>query len=215
MLEQLFGSRTRIKLLKIFFGEPDKSFFIRELCRKSGERLNSIRRELANLQKMGVVKLHIQGDTNAKEDRGGSTSRKRTTKNVKQDQDVRKYFVIDHSFALFGELKNLILKSQLAIKKDLAEEVQRAGNIKLLLLTGFFVGDTSGGPDVFIVGSLNRDRLRRLVSKFEKIIGQEIKYTVLSLNDYHVRQSVTDKFLYNILSGKKIVVVNTLKELIL
>lgn len=216
MLEQLFGSRTRIKLLKIFFGEPDKSFFIRELCRKSGERLNSIRRELANLQKMGVVKLYIQGEGDTKaEDTDFGVQKQKTKKIKKQDQDLRKYFVIDHSFALFSELKNLILKSQLAIKKDLAEEVQKAGTIKLLLLTGFFVGDLGGGPDLLIIGSLNRDRLRRLVGKFEKIIGQEIKYTVLSLNDYHVRQSITDKFLYNIISGKKIVVVNKLKELML
>ncbi len=213
MLEQLFGSRTRIKLLKIFFGEPDKSFFIRELCRKSGERLNSIRRELANLQKMGVVRLLEDEENGGGVE--GANGKKKKEKGKKKDADLRKYFVIDHGFALFSELKNLILKSQLAIKKDLAEEIQRAGNIKLLLLTGFFVGETGGGPDLLIIGSLNRDRLRRLVGKFEKIIGQEIKYTVLSLNDYHVRQSITDKFLYNIISGKKIVVVNKLKELAL
>jgi len=209
MLEQLFGSRTRIKLLKIFFGEPEKSFFIRELCRKSGERLNSVRRELANLEKMGVVRLHVKGEESG-DDVSASNTKK--TKRKGKDLDSRKYFVIDHNFALFGELKHLVLKSQLAIKKDLAEEIQKLGTIKLLLLTGFFVGEMSG-PDLLVIGSLNRDRLKRTVGKFEKMIGQEIKYTILSLNDYQVRQSITDKFLYNILSGKKIVVVNKLKEL--
>lgn len=212
MLEQLFGSRTRIKLLKIFFGEPEKSFFIRELCRKSGERLNSVRRELANLEKMGVVRLHVRGEEESEQLDGGPKKLKRQKRGSK-DLDSRKYFVIDTHFALFNELKNLILKSQLAIKKDIAEEIQKAGTIRLFLLTGFFVGDLTGGPDMLIIGSLNRDRLKRLVSKYEKIIGQEIRYTVLSLHDYQIRQSITDKFLYNILSGKKIVVVNKLKEL--
>lgn len=209
MLEQLFGSRTRIKLLKIFFGEPEKSFFIRELVRKSGERLNSVRRELANLEKLGVVK-HVESEAGA----GDGKARIKKRKTPKKDLDQRKFYVIDHSFALFMELKNLVLKSQLAIKKDLSDEIQKSGNVKLLVLTGLFVGEPEG-PDLLIVGSLNRDRLRRLVGRFEKIIGQEIRYTMLSLNDFNLRQSVTDKFLYTILSGKKIVVVNKFKNLVL
>lgn len=205
MLEQLFGSRSRIKLLKIFFGEQERSFFIRELVRKSGERLNSVRRELSNLEKLGVVK-HVEPE----ESKSSGRSKKKRGKDV----DQKKYYVIDHNFALFSELKNLILKSQLAIKKDLSDEIQKAGSIRLLVLTGFFVGEPFG-PDLLIVGSLNRDRLKRLVGKFEKIIGQEIRYTMLSLNDYNLRQSVTDKFLYTILSGKKIVVVNKFKGLAL
>ena len=46
MLEHLFGSRTRVKLLKIFLSNPDKDYFVRELTRKIKERINSARREL-------------------------------------------------------------------------------------------------------------------------------------------------------------------------
>src|SRR3990167_11160821 len=55
MLEQLFGSRTRIKLLKIFLAQPTQLFFVRELTRAIGERINSVRREIANLIRLGVV----------------------------------------------------------------------------------------------------------------------------------------------------------------
>ena len=56
MLEQLFSSKTRVKLLKRFLNQKeDKDYFIRELTRVLGEHLNSIRRELTNLEDLGLV----------------------------------------------------------------------------------------------------------------------------------------------------------------
>ena len=55
MVDQLFGSKTRVKLLKFFFANQDQEFFVRELTRLLGEQINSIRRELINLADIGVV----------------------------------------------------------------------------------------------------------------------------------------------------------------
>ena len=59
MLEQLFGSRTRWKLLKLFLSHKDEAFYIRELTRLTDEKLNSIRRELANLEDWGIIKTSL------------------------------------------------------------------------------------------------------------------------------------------------------------
>ncbi len=200
MLEQLFGSRTRIKLLKVFFQEPGKSFYIRELTRKLGERINSIRREIANLGRLGVL-----------EDAPAPAGKLRSRKE-KSDQNKRKYYRIDFSFALYTELKNLILKSQLAIKKDLVDLIQKQGTVRVLLLTGFFLGEESP-TDILIVGSIQRQNVKRLIAKFEKMIGQELNYTFFSPQEFRLRHAMTDRFLYAILDGKKIVVVNKMKGL--
>jgi hypothetical protein len=45
MIEQLFGSKTRVKLLKLFFSNPNRSFYVREITRTIDEQINSVRRE--------------------------------------------------------------------------------------------------------------------------------------------------------------------------
>src|SRR5665213_3084882 len=55
MIEQLFGSKTRVKLLRLFYGNPNRSFYVREITRKIDEQINSVRRELANLLSIGII----------------------------------------------------------------------------------------------------------------------------------------------------------------
>src|SRR5579884_3111796 len=55
MIEQLFGSKTRVKLLQLFYSNPNRSFYVREITRKIGEQINSVRRELSNLLSIGII----------------------------------------------------------------------------------------------------------------------------------------------------------------
>ncbi|KKT48044.1 MAG: hypothetical protein UW40_C0055G0007, partial [Parcubacteria group bacterium GW2011_GWF2_44_17] len=56
MFEQIFGSKTRVQLITIFLRNPDKGFYVRELSRITGQYINSIRRELENLEHFGLLK---------------------------------------------------------------------------------------------------------------------------------------------------------------
>src|SRR5438034_9731944 len=55
MIEQLFGSKTRVKLLQLFYSNPNRSFYVREITRKVDEQINSVRRELSNLLNIGII----------------------------------------------------------------------------------------------------------------------------------------------------------------
>src|SRR5437868_13919458 len=55
MIEQLFGSKTRVKLLQLFYSNPNRSFYVRKITRKVDEQINSVRRELANLLSIGII----------------------------------------------------------------------------------------------------------------------------------------------------------------
>jgi hypothetical protein len=55
MVEQLFGSKTRVKLLQLFFSNPNRAFYVREITRKIDEQINSVRRELSNLLSVGII----------------------------------------------------------------------------------------------------------------------------------------------------------------
>ena len=49
MIDALFGSKTRVKLLYLFLNNPGQAFYVREITRLIGEQINSVRRELANM----------------------------------------------------------------------------------------------------------------------------------------------------------------------
>src|SRR3989339_1336118 len=96
MLEQLFGSKTRVKLLHIFFQAPERSFYVRELARLADVQLNAIRREISNLARVGLIAPADVKDSAKDADVGTVRS---------------KYFKLNGGCLLFFELKALLLKA--------------------------------------------------------------------------------------------------------
>lgn len=183
MFEQLFGSRTRIKLLKLFLLEPvSPDYYVRQICRKTGEHINSIRRELANLANLGLIRA------------------KRVGKKL--------YYEPNLNFILFPELKNLFMKSCLLIERALVKKINRIGKPKLLILTGFFTNVSNVQVDMLLVGRINRQKLARLIKKFEKEMGRPIRYSIMSNKEFKYRHNLTDRFLFDILENKKLVLIN-------
>jgi predicted transcriptional regulator len=197
MLEHLFGSKTRVKLLRIFLGNPSQPYYLRELARKLGMQLNSIRREVDNLEKIGIIKsLTGQSPATEEGEDGGKSS------------GSKKYFLVDTSFVLYPELKALLLKAQLLYEKNFVNKIEKMAQVKLLILTGIFVGLEGSTTDLLLVGAVNRNKLARIVSDFERNLDRSINYTVMSYQEFKYRQDITDKFLYDILEGRKIVVID-------
>ena len=84
------------------------------------------------------------------------------------------------------------------------------GTIHYFALLGMFVGAADTTVDAFIVGKLNRPSLARLMRQFERELARPMNYTVMSEREFRYRWDVGDRFLYGILEGKKIVVIDEL-----
>lgn len=184
MLEQLFGSITRVKLLRLFFRKPEEEHFVRELTRATKQRINSVRRELIRLERIGLLTSEPRG--------------------------LKKYFRLNPSYPLYPELKDLILKSHLTIETDIIDKLREIGQVSYLCLTGFFTGVAETKTDVLIVGKVNRRKLARLMRTLQRGFAQELNYTVMSKQEFIYRNSLTDRFLYDILEHKKIVLIDRL-----
>lgn len=204
-LEQLFGSKTRLKLLKLFFNNPDKIHYVREMVRETNTQINSIRRELENLQNLGII-IELIPDS----EKTGRLERTRKNKQVRQKYLRKKYFKVNADFILYQELKSLLLKAQLLLEKNLIKGIQKLGNIYYLVLTGFFIGQKDARTDILIIGKMNRRKIKTLIKDFEKDFGREINYTLLSKREFNYRKDITDRFLYDILENKKMVIVDRL-----
>lgn len=207
ILEQLFGSRTRTKLLRLFLLHPDNAFFIRELTRLIDTQINSVRRELQNLADSGVI---LEVDEPGTQSAEGEAVQAKGTKRSSSDKQPRKYFQANPSFLLFAEFQSLFAKSPRFLQDILERELDNLGTIDFAVLTGFFVDRVDTPIDLLIVGTVLRSRLAKLIHKFEKDIEREINYTTMTTEEFLYRKSIIDRFLFAILEGKKIVIVDRL-----
>ena len=205
MLEQLFGSKTRVRLLRLFLNNSKDAYFVRELTRKIGAQINAVRNELDNLVDMELVMAVADYDFAGDEEAGVKPKNRRSARQ-------RKYYRINTESLLYPELRALFMKSQVMLEKDFVRRLTVAGPITYLALTGFFVSEDPSPTDILIVGKLNRDKLASIIKNFEREVGREINYTALTPQEFRYRRDITDRFLYSILESRKLVVVDTMSE---
>lgn len=190
MLEKLFSSQARLKLLKLFlFAGPEDCFYIRQLSRELDLQLNSVRRELANLEDIGLLAV-------------------KTDKRQKLD---KKFYQVNQNFYLLSELRALLAKAEIGQESKIVNDIQKLGSIDLLILTGFFTNDLNAPTDLLIVSNhFNKTKLNDLIKKVEQGAGRSVRYTLMDQEEYHYRQSMADVFLYQILHSQKETVINKL-----
>ncbi|MEO5627317.1 MAG: transcriptional regulator [Candidatus Saccharimonadales bacterium] len=201
MIEQLFGSKTRVKLLQLFYNNPNRSFYVREITRKIDEQINSVRRELANLLSVGL----ISSDTN----------------------NNRLYYEVDQKYEFYEPLSIIFggavatkatvttkdSKDETAVSKPVAESddvkaIKALGNVEVALFTGQFTRDELSGIDFLIVGDVNQTKLGKYVEDLEVKEGKEIRYVYMPAQEYNYRHQVNDRFLMTVMNAKKQVMID-------
>lgn len=207
MIEQLFGSKTRVKLLQLFYQNPNRSFYVREITRKIDEQINSVRRELANLLSIGLIK----SDTN----------------------NNRLYYEVNQTFnhyqalaSIFGNKKFKPAKKTIVSEQPMTEtvetpeatvveaedpfakELSRAGNVRLAVYTGQYTRDETVGVDIVVIGDVNHAAVDNLIAEQEKAEKKALRYSIFTVDEYLYRKQVNDKFVVKLLDAKKTVLIN-------
>ncbi len=198
MLEHLFGSRTRVKLLNLFLRHPDEPLFVREITRRVGTQINAVRRELANLVRFGILIEEVMPV--AKSERGVKNALK------------KRYYKANPLFPLMTEITSLILKAQVLLEHRLDHEITKLGDVRYLAFLGPFVGAPKAPVDLFIVGRVEKKDLEKLLAHSEEEFGFEVNFSIMTLEEFQYRKDITDRFLYALLEAPKNVVVDRLSE---
>jgi hypothetical protein len=184
MLKSLFSSNTRIKLLNNFLLNTDEEFFIRELTRKLDEQINSIRRELDNLKKIGLLRSKVR--------------------------NRKKYYYVNKDFIIFNELRDILIKAS-STDEQMARKITKMGDVELMALSGIFIGRDSP-VDLLIVGDVDKNKLQAYLSESSKI-DKDVKFTIISKKDFLYRLECKDKFVYDMIRDpKNLMLVNKIKK---
>jgi predicted transcriptional regulator len=192
MLNAIFGSISRVKILNLLLLSPEKEYSLKDLTIKSGLTNTAIHKELNNLIKFGLVL-----DTQEPENEINKHHKKRKT-----------IYSINNDFLLYPEIKALFTKAQIVFSQTFVEDLQKICQPKFLALTGLFTNFPEAQTDILLVGTVRRSAFLKILKNLEKNLGREINYTILSKKEFSYRQNIMDIFLYNILEGKTIVLIN-------
>lgn len=193
MIDTLFGSKTRVKLLHLFFNNPGQSFYVREITRKIDEQINSVRRELSNMLEVGAI-----------------TSDSSDNKLYYQVNQRYKYYVALR--AIFADVpienRNIDLKFENNSYEGYVSKINDIEGIRVAIFSGVLIKNSNSPIDIIVAGNVNLTKLKKLVRDIEKTEGREINYSVMSYDEFYYRQSVRDKFIMEILDNKHEVVID-------
>lgn len=192
MLEDLIVSKVRVKILQLFLSRPPLQIHhVREIVRLIEEEINAVRRELAHLEKAGLV---------SKEGRGN-----------------RLYYNFRQDYLLYYDLLNLVAKTSF-LGYAIIKNKTKIGKIKFAMLNGNFVRWETKDPDrvdLLVVGEVVLPELSLLIQKEQVRRNQEINYTVMSEEEFRFRKERHDPFIVKILSGLRVMLIGNEKEMLL
>lgn len=190
MIDALFGSKTRVKLLHLFLSNPGKSFYVREITRLIGEQINSVRRELANMTNIGIV----TSDT----------------------ADNKLYYEVNQRYEYYVPLRAIFADEKIpaaagvaAGKKTWQDDIKALSGVRVALIAGVLVKESTSPIDILVAGDISTAKFKKIIKAAEAAEGRELHYVQLTYDDFYYRLSVRDRFIAEIITGKCITLVDS------
>ena len=159
MLEKIFSSRTRVKILTLFSLNPGEAYYIRELSRKLNENINSIRRELKNLEDIQLL--------------------------ISEEKGNLKYYKMNEKFPIYEEIKNIFLKTQ-GVSKILKKHLIKHESIDAVFIYGSFASgkaNPTSDIDIFVIGDISEELILEEMNDLEMKFSREINPVVYTKDE--------------------------------
>lgn len=188
MIDALFGSKTRVKLLHLFLNNSERSFYVREITRLIDEQINSVRRELANMLSVGII--------------------------TSDSADNKLYYTVNHQYEYYSPLKQIFADESVSNQSKVAgkssvewqEDVIKIPGIRLALAAGTLVRGSASPVDLLLVGNLQSSKVEEVIKRIEKVEGRALNYSIMSYEDFYYRLSVRDKFVTEVTSACSVLI---------
>lgn len=191
ILEKLFGSASRIKIIRLFLLNPENFFILKEISRRARISSGTARREILLLKNVGFIKEKTETvDTLIKIKKGKIKNKKKKINGFK----------LNEFFPFFIPLKNLVLNASPINREKLSKSLQSVGKIKMVIISGIFIQADNSRVDMLLVGDLlKKQRLERILKNIEAEIGKELEYAFFTTKEFMYRHDMYDKFVRDVL----------------
>lgn len=188
VLESLFGSKDKARILRFFLHNPEAEFCVSDIVGKNLLNVRNTRRELNILKDIKFL--------NEKTKKG------------------KKFYTLNISFPFYPELRSLIIKSNIYPQCQSLGKVKSVGDVRLALVSGIFLNYPRSKADMMIVANhVSRAKMNNLIRNLEAEIGKEISYVMMSSDEFKYRMDMMDRFLLDFLEGPHDELVNKIPKL--
>jgi len=185
ILEGLFDSPIKFRLLRFFIRNQDGFFQVSEIAKKIRINAGSVKKHIEKLGGLGFL--------------------------VQKSQKGKKSYGLDKRFVFYSELKNLIFKSSPVDPKRLLLMIKNLGRVSLAIVSGIFINQDNSRIDLLLVGNVKPRKLSDFMRKIEAEAGSEIKYSAMVKKEFDYRYDMYDKFIRDILDYRHEKLINKLK----
>jgi hypothetical protein len=176
ILESLFGSKARARILRFFLLNPEQEYSLAEVAKKNMLEHSRFQKEVNSLKKIKFL--------------------------LEKSRQGKKYFVLNTEFPFYPELRNLIIKSNVFPQCLSLGKLKNIGDVKLAMLSGVFLNYPKSKADMLlVVDNLNRTKLRNLMINLEAEIGKEIRYVLITSEEFKYRMNMLDRFILEFIEG--------------
>lgn len=195
VLDKIFGSPARLRVMKLFLFNEGEIFDKGDISKKTKVSSKVLTKELKLLSDAGFLK------------------QKSFFKEVKLKSGPKKKRVngyeLDKSFIYLNNFKNLLLNTEPLSPNQITRRLSKGGKVKLIVLSGIFIQADDSRVDLLVVGdSIKEPTLRSAIGQMEAEIGKELRYSILSTNDFKYRQSVCDRLVRDVFDYSHRVIVD-------
>jgi len=188
ILESLFGSKSRSRMLRFFVLNPGKEITMKDMRDKMNVDGRRIRADINAL-------LRIEFITEA--------SRKKI-----------KYYTLNEAFPYYVELRNLFVKANTYPQCKELIKLTDVGRVKLVLISGTFLNYDKSRLDIMMVcDDLSRTKLTKAIETIEAEIGKEVRYMTMTSDELAYRLDMMDRFLIEVLSSPHDIIINKVPKL--
>ncbi len=190
MLETLLGSKLRAKVLGWLFSHPDERYFVRQLTALVKEDSTNVSRELARLEKTGILISTAEGK--------------------------QKYYQANRESPLFDELHGLIIKTAGVADVLRSALVLAQGQIKVAFIFGSIASGNErrrSDIDLMVVGRISFEDVVSLLSPAEEKLRREVNPVVYPVAEFKKKVKEDHHFIKTVLEDEKIFLIGDEGEL--
>jgi hypothetical protein len=182
-LAKLFGGQARVRIMRLFLLNNEHNFEIEDVVSRSRVMKNNARKEINTLAAMNFIKQKVI----TKEGYRGSKKKVIT-------------WSLNPEFQYLQSIREILIDPTLLLQEDLPQRFKQIGKIKLMIVSGVFIGNSKSRADVLIVGDkLKKNILQQVVKGLEAEIGKELDYAVFDTEEFKYRLNMYDKLVCDII----------------
>ena len=187
-LALLLSSGVKAELFRLLFGISNQELHVRELERRSGFALSTVRQELKKLEQLGLVTARRSGN--------------------------RTYYHGNVSHPLYHEIHGLVLKTNGLV--EVLQDALGIEGIRVAFVFGSIAGgveNSNSDIDLMVIGAATLRQIATRLAGLSDSLAREVNPHILTPKEFTNRRRSGDHFVSTVMAAPKLFVVGDADDL--